>query len=111
MGSLKRGDLVTVAASGDYGKPRPAVIIQSDWLDGTESVLVCLVTTTLRDAPLFRLPVTPNEANGLQAASQIMLDKIVAVRRDKCGKEIGRLDDEILITLNRMLALVTGIAD
>lgn len=108
---MKRGDLVTVATSGDYGKPRPAVVIQSDWLDGTDSVLVCLVTTTLREAPLYRLSLTPNEANGLQAPSQVMLDKIVAVRRDKCGKMIGRLDEEALITLNRMLALVVGIAD
>lgn len=108
---MKRGDLVTVAVAGDYGKPRPAVVIQSDWLGETDSVLVCLLTSTLRDAPLYRLTLNPSADNGLQETSQIMLDKITAVRRDKCGKVIGCLDDEAKLTLNRSLLLVVGIAD
>jgi len=71
---VKRGDIVTVALSGDYGKPRPAVVIQSDWVDGTDSVLVCLFTSTLRDAPIFRLTVEPLPANGLKTVSQVMVD-------------------------------------
>lgn len=108
---MKRGDLITVAVSGDYGKPRPALIIQSDWLAETESILLCLVTSTIRDAPLFRLTLDPKPANGLRARSQVMVDKIVAVRRDKCGMVIGHLDEADLIALNRILALVVGIAD
>ena len=66
---MKRGDIVTVALASDYGKPRPAVVIQSDWLDETDSVLVCLFTSTVRDAPIFRLTVEPSPSNGLQAIS------------------------------------------
>jgi len=108
---VKRGDIVTVAVSGDYGKPRPAVVIQSDMLGGTDSVLVCLLTTTLRDAPFFRLDVVPGPENGLRAPSQVMVDKIVAVRRDRCGPAIGRLTAGTFPVLNRLLALVTGLAD
>ena len=108
---MKRGDIVTVALSGDYGKPRPAVVIQSDWVDGTDSVLVCLFTSTLRDAPIFRLPVEPLPANGLKTVSQVVVDKIMAVRRDKCGPVLGRLDDAGMWALNRLLALVVGIVD
>ena len=102
---------MTVAMQGDYGKPRPAVVIQSDWLGDTDSVLVCLFTSTLRDAPFYRLTVEPTPENGLQVVSQVMVDKIMAVRRDKCSTVIGRLDDTTILVLNRMLALVVGLAD
>lgn len=108
---MLRGDLVTVALAGDFGKPRPAVVVQSDWLTETDSVLVCLMTSTLRDTPLYRLTIDPAEKNGLHQATQVMVDKIVAVRRDKCGPVIGRLDEAAMVALNRMLALVVGIAD
>lgn len=107
---MKRGSLVTVAVQGDFGKPRPALVIQSDALGGTDSVLVCLLTSTLRDAPLFRLTLQPDAGNGLHAPSQIMADKIVAVRRDRCGAVFGQVDDAALISLNRLLALMVGIA-
>ncbi len=102
---------MTVAVSGDYGKPRPAVIVQSDWLTATESVLVCLITSSLRDAPLYRLSVPGTSSTGLKAPSQVMVDKVFAVRREKLGERIGRLDDATLIALNRSLGLVVGIAD
>ncbi|AWN42179.1 type II toxin-antitoxin system PemK/MazF family toxin [Methylobacterium durans] len=108
---MKRGDLVTVSAPGDYGKPRPAVVVQSDWLDATDSVLVCLVTSTLRDAPIFRLTVEPSPGNGLKTTSQIMVDKIVALRREKCGAPIGHLGPAPLMALGQMLSVVLGIAD
>ena len=108
---MKRGDLITVAVSGDYGKPRPALVVQSDFLDETDSVLVCLLTTTLRDAPLYRLPLSAGEATGLREPSQVMVDKIMAVRRDRCGMPIGRADDGTLLALGRLLAFVVGVAD
>ncbi len=100
-----------IAVQGDYGKPRPAVVIQSDWLTETDSVLVCLCTSTLRDAPIYRLTVEPNPLTGLHVISQVMVDKILAVRRDKCGSIIGHLGEETMLTLNRMLSLIIGIAD
>ena len=103
--------MVTVAAPGDYGKPRPAVVIQSDALDGTESVLVCLLTSTIVEAPIYRLTVDPTTSNGLQAPSQVMVDKILAVRRSKCGRPLGALEPELMLRLNHMLLVVIGLAD
>ncbi len=108
---MKRGDIVTVSAPGDYGKPRPAVVIQSDKLRSMDSVLVSLVTSTLVDAPLFRLSLEPNEKNGLKQRSQVMVDKIIAIACAKCGPVMGHLDTRDLIALNHMLAVVVGIAD
>ena len=107
---MKRGDVITVAAAGDYGKPRPAVIVQSDWLKA-DSVLVALFTSSLTDAPLFRLSVNPSAANGLKLPSQIMVDKILAVPREKCGEVIGRLEAAEMLTLDRMLSVMLGLAD
>jgi mRNA interferase MazF len=108
---MKRGDIVTVAVSGDCGKPRPVVIIQSDWLDKTDSILVCLISSAIRDAPFHRLTINPTPLSGLREVSQVMVDKIIAMRRDKCGQVIGRLNEAELLGLNRLLALVVGIAD
>ena len=108
---MNRGDVVLVALPGDYGKPRPAVIIQSDQLTGTDSILVSLFTTDIQDSVIFRLAVEPDRGNGLREPSQLMVDKIYAVRRDKCGRRIGRLNAEILIDLDERLALVVGLAD
>ena len=109
---MNRGDLVVVSAPGDYGKPRPALIIQSDLFNATHaSVVVCLMTTDLTDAPLIRLDVEPTPENGLKQRSQIMIDKAVALRRERMGARIGRLDADTLVRVNRSLALFLGLGD
>ena len=110
---MKRGDIVTVTAAGDYGKPRPAVVVQSDYLTGAGlgSLIVCLISGHLEEAPAFRLSVEPTPGNGLRKPSQIMIDKVATVRRSRIGKRIGRLDDESTLRLNRSLAFVMGLAD
>jgi mRNA interferase MazF len=107
---VRRGDLVVVSAPCDYGKPRPAVVVQSDNL-ALDSILVALVTSDIVDAPLFRLWLEPTAANGLALASQVMVDKVVAMPRAKVAKTIGRIDDASLLSLNRMLSIVLGLAD
>ena len=108
---MRRGDLVLAVARGDYGKPRPAVVVQSDLFNETHgSLLVCLLTTDLLDAPLFRLTVHPSPANGLLQTSQIMVDKLLALPRDRVRERIGALDDATLLAVNRSLALVLGLA-
>ena len=107
---MKRGDLVTVAMPGDFGKPRPALVIQSDQFGAAATVSVLLVSGTPVDAPLIRIRVDPMPENGLRKPSQIMVDKIMTVRRDKVGPPIGRLDDEIMLAVNRALALFLGFA-
>ena len=108
---MKRGDVITISSSGDYGKPRPAVVIQSDRLTTQDSVLVVLLTSHISDSPLFRLTILPNAANGLKFSSQIMIDKILAFPRIKCGAVIGKIDKNNLNSLNRLLSVMIGLAD
>ena len=110
MDHVRRGDLVTVAVAGDFGKPRPALVIQSDRFDTTATVTVLLVSSTLLEAPLIRLTVEPSATNGLRERSQVMVDKAMTVKRDKLGARFGRLDDAALIAVNRALALFLGFA-
>lgn len=109
---MRRGDIVTVSAPGDFGKPRPAVIIQGDALNtaGATSTIVALMTSQLRDAPLLRLTVEPTDINGLKTTSQVQVNRIVTIRTRKIGNTIGRLDERQLVELNRLLALVIGLA-
>ena len=109
---MRRGDVVTVAAAGDYGKPRPAVIVQSDAFPETHaSVVVCQMTSDLADAPDFRITVEPSDDNGLRTRSQVMADKPTTVRRARIGSVIGHLAAGDLRRVNVALALVMGLAD
>lgn len=107
---VKRGALVTVALQGDYGKPRPALIVQADQFAALDSVAILPITSTLIDAPLLRLTVTPSATNGLRKTSQIMLDKPITVKVDKIGQPFGYLEDTVMISVNRSLALFLGLA-
>jgi mRNA interferase MazF len=107
---MRRGDLVTVALQGDLGKPRPALIIQSDLFDTHPSVTILPVTCELRVAPLFRIAITPSELNGLSKPSQVMVDKPQSIAREKADAVIGRLDDEAMLAVNRALAVFLGFA-
>lgn len=105
----RRGDLVTVVASGDFGKPRPALVIQSDQFGDTATVTVLLLSSTLVEAPLIRVTVEPDAENGLERTSQIMIDKAMTIRRDKIGKTFGRLDQASLVCANRLMVLFFGL--
>lgn len=107
---MRRGDLVTVALQGDYGKQRPALIIQSDLFDEHPSVTILPVTSELRDTPLFRIAIDPSPQNGLKTQSQIMVDKAQTIPRDKIGQTFGRLDDSALVAVNQALTVFLGIA-
>jgi mRNA interferase MazF len=109
---VRRGDVVAVAAAGDYGKPRPAVIVQTDALPAKHaSVIVCQMTSDLIDAPDFRITIDPDEQNGLRTRSQIMADKPVTIRRERIGRSIGSLDTRDLARLDVAIAFVMGLAD
>jgi mRNA interferase MazF len=108
---MRRGDIWTVAGSRDYaGKPRPVVIVQDDSFDATDSITVCAFTTDETEAPLFRLPVEPNDRNGLFATSRLMVDKITTVPKSKVGAQIGRLDDADIMRLNQAILVFLGLA-
>jgi mRNA interferase MazF len=108
---LRRGEIWTVAGGKDYaGKPRPVVIVQDDSFDATDSIAICAFTTDETDAPLFRLPVQPNERNGLHAVCRLMVDKISTVPKAKVGAHIGRLNDEDILRLNQAVLVFLGLA-
>ena len=105
-----RGDFVSIAVQGDFGKPRPALVIQADRFDEHTSVTVLPVTSTLVAAPLLRINVLPTTENGLQKPSQVMIDKALTIKRDKIGQTIGRIDSNTLVEVERCLAVFLGIA-
>ena len=107
---MKRGDLVTVALQGNLGKPRPALVIQSDLFSDHPSVAVLPVTSSLQDAPFFRIGMQPDASNGLRQPSQVMVDKMQAVPQSRVGLVIGRVDDASMLTVERALAVFLGLA-
>ena len=108
---MRRGNVVTVALPGDFGKPRPAVVVQSDLFANHTTVTLVPVTSTVTAAsPLFRLRLVPSADNGLQAPSDVMVDRTMSIRPNKIGDTIGRLDDADMLRINRALALFLGIA-
>jgi len=108
---MRRGDIWTVSGGRDYaGKPRPVVIVQEDSFDATDSITISAFTSDPTEAPLFRLPVEPNERNGLRSSSRLMVDKITTVPKPKVGERIGRLDDEDIVRLNQAVMVFLGLA-
>jgi mRNA interferase MazF len=111
LAEMKRGEIWTVAGGKDYaGKPRPAVILQDDRFDRTDSITICSFTTDPTDAPLFRLAVEPSESDGLRALCRLMVDKITTVPKSRIGRRVGRLADEDMVRLNRAALVFLGIA-
>jgi len=108
---MRRGEIWTAAGGKEYaGKPRPVVIVQDDRFDLTTSVTVCALTTDPTDAPLLRLPVEPNEENGLRAPCRLMVDKLTTVPKTKLGSRLGMLDDAAMLGLNRSMLVFLGLA-
>jgi mRNA interferase MazF len=109
---MQRGDRVTAAATGDYGKSRPAVIVQTDaFPESHASVVVCQLTSELVDAPDFRVTIEPKPENGLRFTSQVMADKPVTLKRERIGQKIGRLGHQDMARLGIALAFALGLAD
>jgi mRNA interferase MazF len=108
---VRRGEIWSVAARAAYtGMPRPAVIVQDDRFGATASVTICALTTDLTEAPLFRLRVQPDELNGLDRPSSLMVDKLTTVPRTSVGAHLGRLGDEDIVRLDRAIVVFLGVA-
>jgi mRNA interferase MazF len=107
---VRRGEVWTVSGAGYAGKPRPAVIVQDDRFDATASITICVFTTDETEAPLFRLPITPSDRNGLRSVSRLMVDKLTTVTKVRLGERMGRLDDEDVVRLNRAILVFFGLA-
>lgn len=108
---MRRGDVVIVALPGDYGKPRPAIVVQSDSIPATlDSVLVCPLTSTITPATALRVNLDPGSGTGLRLRSQAMVDKLFALRRTRVGATVGHLTDADMARLDTVLAFVLGLA-
>lgn len=106
---MKRGEIWTVAGAPGYGgKPRPAVILQSDVLAGGNSVITCGLTSQTEHGYQFRPAVQPSPLNGLDLPSRIMTEKLAAIPRNKLGKRIGSLSGAEMAQVEQALLLVLG---
>jgi len=109
--AIARGDLVTIAVSGDYGKPRPALVVQDDAFETLDSVTVLRLTSDSRTSSLLRVPIAPKPENGLRLASRIMIDKATTVPRDRLGERIGRVDAATMAAVDLALARFLGLLE
>ncbi|MCL8385901.1 type II toxin-antitoxin system PemK/MazF family toxin [Xanthobacter aminoxidans] len=107
---MKRGDLVLVATGSDRGRLRPALVIQADLFTRTGTIVVLLIASNLVEAPLLRVPVYPSIGNGLRVQSQVMIDKVVTVERCRVWPAFGRLEEDMMLSVTRSLAIFLGIA-
>jgi mRNA interferase MazF len=107
---MNRGDLVTVAMQGEFGKARPALVIQADLFSQSATMTILPITSTLLEAPLVRVTVQPSAENGLQKTSQVMVDKAMTVKRDKVASVFGRVQAQTMVEIERCLAVFLGIA-
>lgn len=107
---MKRGDLVTIATAGDYGKPRPALVVQANAFQDLGSVTVLRLTSELHDWPAFRVTAQPSADNGLRKPSQVMIDRTIALPVERVGQVFGHVDDAMMARVNRALAVFLGLA-
>jgi mRNA interferase MazF len=107
---LKRGDIVTVALQGVHGKPRPALIVQSDLLTGTPLVALILLTSAATEAPSIRIEIGATAETGLSVPSFTMIERLTTAPRGKIGAVIGHLNGPAMLAVNRALAVFLGIA-
>jgi mRNA interferase MazF len=107
---MQRGDFVLAAVPGDFGKPRPALVVQSNLYSGLPSVALCPLTSDLRDdAPTLRILVEPSETNGLHKPSQIAIDKVTTVSTSRLRDTIGQADEQLMLKVTRSLAVFLAI--
>jgi len=109
---VKRGEIRLVAGGVDVyaNKPRPAIILQDDLFDATDSVTVCPMTTTVVDAPLMRVPIPADEQSGIHQPSAVMVDKVTTVRRSSVGDRLGVLTATQMLDVERLLLVFLGVA-
>jgi mRNA interferase MazF len=106
---MKRGDLISVVLSGAYGKPRSALVIQSDLFQKHPSITILPITSELRPIETFRVAAAPTRKNGLRAPSQIMVDKPHTIPRDKAGDPFGELESRTMMAVERALVVFLGL--
>ena len=108
---MRRGETIIVSLAGDFGKPRPAVVVQMDKLAGLDTVIVCPLTSELSEELRLRPVIEPDETNGLRLTSQAMVDKITAVRLTRVRSSIGQLSPADMTRIDQVVGFVLGFRD
>jgi mRNA interferase MazF len=108
---LKRGDVIKAVLPGEYGKPRPCLVIQTDRLAKLDSVILCPLTSDMVTDGPTRFAVPAGGEGGLVVESLVMVDKVTAVSRSRCREYIGRLDAAMMQQIDARLAFVIGLMD
>jgi mRNA interferase MazF len=108
---IMRGDLVSAVLAGEYGKPRPVLVMQDDAFGSLQSVTVLPLTSDLQASPVVRIRVEPSSGNGLHKRSDIMVDKTQTVTRSKIGQRIGSLDEWTMQVASSALRQFLGLDD
>ena len=106
---MKKGDIVVVAPQGEFGKPRPAVVVQDMDIDAIDSVILCLITSTIKNSVL-RVTIEPSSQTGLQKVSQVMTDKLMTTKKEKIGQVIGTISSDTVKKIDQALILLLGLA-
>lgn len=107
---MRRGDLVTAVLPRDFGKPRPALVIQSDAFQALPTASLLPLTSDRHDETLLRIDIEPTPSNGLAVPSQIQIDKISTVRRARLGKRMGVVDDATMRRVEEALGRFLGLS-
>ena len=108
---MRRGDVVLVVVPSELGRPRPGVVVQADeFNEGLSTVFICPVSSDLQEDLPLRPMIEARPSSGLRLRSQIMTDKMIALRRDRVRRILGRIDAETSEQLDRALLLVLGLA-
>ena len=104
--NFKRGDLILAASAGDYGKPRPNLVIQLDAFAAMPSVTVCPLTSHVQtNAALIRIDIEPSPENGLHLSSQIAIDKITTLAVSRITLVLGKVSEDVMQQVTRSLAV------
>ena len=89
---FRRGDLVIAVFGRDHGKPRPGVVVQSDLFNESHaSAVLCPISSDLTGFAVFRVKLLASKASGLRKDSEVMVDKMATVDRDRIRQRVGRL--------------------
>jgi len=108
---INRGEIWSVLWTGLAGKPRPALVIQSERYRLTDTDILALITTSRNEQGELRLPIKADDDNGLLQDSYICLDKLMAIPLTNLGERYGRADDSIMAEIDARLIKVLGIGE
>ncbi len=102
---VKRGDVVLAAGPGEYtGKPRPFVIVQSDaFNDAHASFSICPLTSIISGNRMFRVAIPSTGNTGLNLESEVQIDKVQSLRRERMVRVIGAVPATVMTNIDDAL--------